>query len=375
MNPLVDYRFVTLSEYHTLQPVLVPGGSLFIKAGARGFADPQYQLLAHKLEPHGSQALDLNPGVGLVTQALHSAGMKVAAIETSRAALRCLERSFGPEVEVRRGLPWEREPESADLVALVLPANRGTRYVEMTLLAAARALRTGGRLWISGSKDKGFEHYFKLAQEMLGFGFLVERQGPVRVAVLEKERSAPPLPQVWEEFEAEIFGRAYRFRYLPGVFSAGHLDAGTRMLLEQLPIELGKVLDLGAGYGASSLPLADRATHLTLLEDDWVSVQSARAGFQANGLSATIQHSDVDEGLQDGQKFATIISNPPFHVGGLVVLETARAFLAAAAARLERGGRFYLVANRFLPYEPLLAEGFAEVHTLAVASYKVILAQ
>ncbi len=62
-------------------------------------------------------------------------------------------------------------------------------------------------------------------------------------------------------------------------------------------------------------------------------------------------------------------------MGGLVVLETAAAFIEAAYAHLERGGRFYLVANRFLPYEPLLQARFTRVHTVAVSSHKVLLAQ
>jgi 16S rRNA (guanine1207-N2)-methyltransferase len=352
----------------------VPGGQLYVKAGARGYGDPQYELLARWLEPHGEAALDLNPGVGIVTHALRTLGLRTTALETSRAALRCLGRSFGPEVCVRRGLPWETDPDSADTVALVLPASRGTRYVELSLLGAARALRPGGRLWISGSKDRGFEHYFRLAQETLGYGLPVGRQGPVRVAVLEKESPAPPMEEVWEEFEAEVYGKRLTFRHLPGVFSAGHLDPGSRMLLEKLPAELGSVLDLGGGYGALSLPLVERASRVTLVEDDWASILSAEAGLEANGLSATVRHSDVDEGLPAGQQFAILLANPPFHVGGLVVLETARAFLEAAQARLERGGRFYLVANRFLPYEPLLAEGFAHVETLAEGSHKVLLA-
>jgi len=366
---------VSLAQHHTLQPVPLPEGLLYVKAGARGFGDPQYELLARKLEPYGDQALDLNPGVGVVTHVLKALGMQVEAVETSRAALLCLQHSFGPEVCIRRGLPWETGAETADLVALVLPANRGTRYVELSLTGAARALRPGGRLWISGRKDKGFEGYFKLAQEMLGYGVLVEREGPVRVAVLEKEQPAPTPGAVWGGFEAEVYGKPYTFRYLPGVFSGGHLDPGSRMLLGYLPAEPGNVLDLGGGYGALSLPLIERAQEVTLLEDDWVSILSAQASLEANGLSATVRHSDVDEGLPGEQKFATILSNPPFHVGGLVVLETARAFLEAARARLERGGRFYLVANRFLPYEPLLAEGFSQVRTVAVASHKVILAQ
>ncbi|MGK0617792.1 methyltransferase [Meiothermus cerbereus] len=362
---------MNLEDYHTLRKTPVKGGFLYTKAGARGTQDPAYELLAGHLEPHGQTALDLNPGIGLVAHALRQQGLTVQAIETSRASLRCLEASFGASVRVTRGLPWETEPDSADLVALVLPANWGTRYVELSLLGAARALRTGGRLWIAGSKDKGFEHYFKLAQEWLGYGVLVRRQGAFRLAVLEKEKPAPDLPPVWQSFEWEFSGQTWHFYYLPGVFSGGHIDPGSAMLLRELPHDLGHVLDIGGGYGALSRPLVDRAQSLTLLEDDWASLLCAQRNL---GEQATVLHSDVDSALTPGQTFATIVSNPPFHVGGLVVLETAIAFIEAAYARLERGGKFYLVANRFLPYEPLLEARFATVRTVAVNSHKVLMA-
>ncbi|MCX7782097.1 MAG: methyltransferase [Meiothermus sp.] len=362
---------MTLEEYHTLHKTPVPGGLLYVKPGARGLADPSYELLARCLEPWGETALDLNPGIGLVTHALRQHGLLTQAIETSRAALRCLEASFADSVQLARGLPWETEPVSTDLVAMVLPANRGTQYVELSLLGATRALRKGGRLWIAGSKDKGFEHYFRLAQELLGFGLLVRREGALRVAVLEKEKPAPDLPATWQSFACDIRGQTLHFAYLPGVFSGGHIDPGSAMLLRELPDQPGHVLDIGGGYGALSRPLVGRAQSLTLLEDDWPSVLSAQQNL---GEKASVLHSDVDEALTPGQTFTTIMSNPPFHVGGLVVLETATAFVEAAYARLERGGNFYLVANRFLPYEPLLEARFATVRTLAVDSHKVLLA-
>jgi len=361
---------MNLEAYHTLRKIPVRGGSLYSKAGARG-SDPAYELMANHLQPYGQTALDLNPGIGLVTNTLHQYGLRVQAIETSRASLRCLEASFGTFVRVTRGLPWEAEPHSADLVALVLPANRGTRFVELSLLGAAQALRLGGRLWIAGSKDKGFEHYFKLAQEWLGYGVLVRREGAFRLAVLEKEKPAPKLPPLWQSFEWQFSGKTWRFYYLPGVFSGGHIDPGSAMLLRELPHDLGHVLDIGGGYGALSRPLVERTLSLTLLEDDWTSVLCAQRNL---GEQATVLHSDVDSDLTPGQTFATIISNPPFHVGGSVVLETAAAFIEAAYARLERGGKFYLVANRFLPYEPLLEACFASVRTVAVNSHKVLVA-
>ncbi|TBR20566.1 MAG: hypothetical protein EPO10_30985, partial [Reyranella sp.] len=40
-------------------------------------------------------------------------------------------------------------------------------------------------------------------------------------------------------------------------------------------------------------------------------------------------------------------------------------FIAVAAHALKPGGRFYMVANRGLPYEPLLKANFTSFETLA----------
>jgi len=62
-------------------------------------------------------------------------------------------------------------------------------------------------------------------------------------------------------------------------------------------------------------------------------------------------------------------------VGGAVILDVAQAFVEAAVARLKPGGGFFLVANPFLKYEPLLEERFGAFRTLLVREYKVLFAE
>jgi 16S rRNA (guanine1207-N2)-methyltransferase len=143
----------------------------------------------------------------------------------------------------------------------------------------------------------------------------------------------------------------------------------------------GSVLDLGAGYGAIGLLLATEKAQVTLCEDDWASVLSAQSTRQKAGLEAQIPsadvaqilHCDVDDMLDEGICYDRVVANPPFHVGGQVILEVARAFVRAARARLKRGGKFVLVANAFLAYEPLLQECFGSYRQLhREGGYKVL---
>ena len=364
-----DYFIKTLHRDH--------GQALYTKKGARGLDDESYAVLADALDISGETAVDLNPGLGLVVSALSQRGFRVEAKEWSRTCLDLLEASFSenPNVSISRGMPWDLESREVDIATLVIPFNRGTPFVELSLWSALRLLKTGGRLWMVGSSEKGFDHYFKLAQQMFGFGTVILRDKRLRVAVFEKEKPESVMPPIWLEFTEE----QKKYRVLQGVFSSNHIDAGTRFLLDQLnhhhPGDLGHILDIGAGYGAISTNLAERAQSLTLLEDDWASVLSAEKNLEHVKISTRVLHSDVDGALTPGQTFTTVVTNPPFHVGGFVVLDTAVAFLEAAHQRLESGGKLYLVANSFLPYEPLLHSRFASVKTLATQNFKVLMAQ
>ena len=366
---------MNLEEYHRLRSFPFAGKRLFTKPGARGFPDPRYELLARVAEPRGP-TLDANPGVGLLAASARAKGAEVTALEPSRAALRALSKNA--EVwgfSARAALPWEAPEATFETALLVLPAERGSDFVRHSLVAAARALKPGGRLWIAGDKKKGFERYFKEAKRLIGYGVIVERQGSLRAAVLEKENTPEPLP-LWHRFDAELRGRRFSFYTLPGVFSATHVDPASALLLRTLPtLDPGtRVLDLGSGYGALSLSLAAEGARVVGLEDDLAAVLSARRSAEATGLEVDFRHSDVDEALAPEEKFATVVMNPPFHLGGRVVLDVGQAFVEAAYRHLEDGGRLFLVANPFLKYEPLLEALFGRYSTLAVNRYKVLAA-
>ncbi len=365
-----------LAEYHALKKLPTPQGPLYLKRGVVGMDDPNYSLLAGTIDAGPGAALDLNPGSGLVSLAMLAAGTRVSAYEERRAALRALEATAREHqgLQVKAALPWQAHRGAFKTVALVLGAERGNDWVRAQLEAAACALEPGGSLWLAGGKKQGFERYLNWTQKLVGPAEVVARAGGARVAVLEKDRpcAAPKIePQV---FSAQLRGRELSFYALPGVFSAGEVDPASRLLLENLESASGlRVLDLGAGYGALSLPLALEGASVTLLEQSLAAVQSARMGFDAAGAAGEVLHSDVDEALPEGSFFDIVISNPPFHVGGHVVLDVAEAFVAAAHSRLRPGGRFYLVANPFLKYEVWMRERFGNVRELYAGQYKVLL--
>jgi 16S rRNA (guanine1207-N2)-methyltransferase len=67
--------------------------------------------------------------------------------------------------------------------------------------------------------------------------------------------------------------------------------------------------------------------------------------------------------------------NPPFHRGRAAEPEIGTRLIGAAAKALKSGGTLYLVANKGLPYEKLLATAFASCRQIAADSaFRVVAA-
>lgn len=102
-----------------------------------------------------------------------------------------------------------------------------------------------------------------------------------------------------------------------GVFSHGHLDTATSMLLRaMLPIAAGgDLLDLGCGAGPIALTMAMRSPHATVWAIDVNSrardLTARNADRNDLGNIVVAHPNDVPGDL----RFATIWSNPPIRIG------------------------------------------------------------
>jgi len=85
-------------------------------------------------------------------------------------------------------------------------------------------------------------------------------------------------------------------------------------------------------------------------------------------------HDLASEPVKD--RYDLIIMNPPFHEGHAAEPSLGQAMIKTAASALRGGGRLLLVANRGLPYEPVLAANFKESgETCRNARFKVLWAK
>lgn len=172
----------------------------------------------------------------------------------------------------------------------------------------------------------------------------------------------------------------------PGVFSAGHLDIGSALLLDlvdEVVPPLGPesvVADLGCGNGVVGATLARRwrDPQFVLLDASDMAVHAARTTWQANGLDperAAIHVADGLLGVEDGS-LDLVVTNPPFHQGYAVDHDLTDRLMADAARALRGDGVLVVVAQRHLNLHTRLLRWFESVevpskhpsHVLLVAT-------
>lgn len=152
------------------------------------------------------------------------------------------------------------------------------------------------------------------------------------------------LPSEITKHTCFVVGREFTFYSDNGVFSKDGLDFGSRLLLENIPLdEVGaNVLDMGCGYGiigivinkvlSVNVDMVDvnlRALHLcerNIKENDCININV----FESNC------YQNVD------RKYNTIITNPPIRAGKKIVYD----ILLNAKNYLEDGGILFLVIRK-----------------------------
>ncbi len=230
-------------------------------------------------------------------------------------------------------------------------------------------LRPGGTIYVVGAKNRGIDSVGKELERIFGAAQLVEyKKGQRLYAATRREDYIPPeLPPELEQ-EVDIRGQRFILRERPGVFARGLLDPATVMLAEAMLVrDADSVLDMGGGSGILGMVAArlSEVGDVFITEADIEAVELARLNIERNGIrNATVLAGDGAFPVRYRQ-FDVVVTNPPFHQGGEQTSSIAERFIDHAATVLRSDGIFYLVANRFLKYEPKLGEYFRELREVA----------
>lgn len=177
--------------------------------------------------------------------------------------------------------------------------------------------------------------------------------------------------------KVRLAGRELEVLTAGGVFSPGHVDLGTRVLLDEVPgpPTTGHVLDLGAGWGPVALTLGLQAPDATV----WAVDVNDRALDLVRRNAARVGLSNVNAALPDDVpddlRFAAIWSNPPIRIGKAELHELLRRWLP----RLEAGATAWLVVQKNLGADSLqrwlaedLGDGWRVERTATAKGFRVL---
>ena len=144
-------------------------------------------------------------------------------------------------------------------------------------------------------------------------------------------------PAVWQHGD-----RDYEFITDSGVFCRGHVDFGSKVLVESLPALRGRVLDLGCGYGFIGIAakLLNPKIELLMCDINARALALAKSNAKKHGVAAETVQSDGFSEVQGSFDF--VITNPPVRAGKAVYYP----WFEEAAKRLNPGGTLYLVLQR-----------------------------
>lgn len=159
-----------------------------------------------------------------------------------------------------------------------------------------------------------------------------------------------------------------------GVFSHGHVDSGTSLLLREAPPPpaTGDLLDLGCGAGPIALTLAKRSPDATVwaIDSNERARELTRSNAERNAL-ANVRVSAPDD-VPDEVRFAAIWSNPPIRVGKPALHDLLQRWLG----RLEVRGEAVLVVQKHLGADSLQRwltdEGYPSERLASKAGFRLL---
>ncbi|HEY0118209.1 MAG TPA: methyltransferase [Cellulomonas sp.] len=161
----------------------------------------------------------------------------------------------------------------------------------------------------------------------------------------------PATPDERRTITVELAGRPVSVETAGGVFSPGHVDLGTRVLLREVPDppQIGDLLDLGCGWGPLALTMAllSPAARVWAVDVNERALDLVRANAERLGL-VNVTAARPDE-VPATVSFGAIWSNPPIRVGKDALHE----LLAHWLPRLAPGGQAWLVVGKHLGADPL----------------------
>jgi len=290
---------------------------------------------------------------------------------SARAADTCREnvRENGVDAAVRTVARESELDGSFDTAVYVPKPYTATEVGKQRLADALGQLGPGGTLFLAGRETAGLNRYRDCLSEVGAEPETVASADGAELVRAERPAAFDP-PRYVERrtHSTTVDGTDLELVTEPGLFAAGGLDDGTRLLLESVAAADGeRVLDLCCGcgpVGACAGLTADCS--VTLTDDDARATACATETLARNGVEGRVVTADATGGVRD-ETFDLVLSNPPTHAGSGVLA----ALFDGAAGVLARDGRLAFVHHRELDLSPHLG-AFDTVERMATGPEHVI---
>ena len=164
--------------------------------------------------------------------------------------------------------------------------------------------------------------------------------------------SAEPASELkLRSFHARLVGQVYELTTANGIFSPERIDAGTDVLLSNVPAPPpgGNLLDLGCGWGPIALSLAIHSPRATVWAVDVNERALDLVRRNAESLGLTNVNACTPDNVPTDVTLTTIWSNPPIRVGK----NELHALLERWLPKLEHGSDAWLVVQKNLGADSL----------------------
>ncbi|HUC45910.1 MAG TPA: methyltransferase [Hyphomicrobiaceae bacterium] len=299
-------------------------------------------------------ALGLRGRVLLANQACHRpAGLAGRGLELAQWNRRL--------VGTGKAAPW---PPAGPFEVVLLRLPKAKDEQEMAAHACLSVLAPDGRLVVYGGNEEGIRSAAAMLEGVCGPVETLAKRGHGRVLAVVRPAPSARLRSSLSAWRAttslEIGGQRRQWISYPGVFAAGRVDEGTRLLIGALP-PLGagaRVLDYGCGSGLIGAAALDQSPTIALdaLDNDSVALEAARQNLPS-------AHCVLGTSLGElgASRYDAILSNPPLRQGLAEDHTLLEHVVAVAPAHLRAGGVLQIVVQRRVPLERRLAQHFASV--------------
>ncbi len=265
--------------------------------------------------------------------------------------------------------------DTRDAKSAVIFLPKSKPLIDMTLALVSRMVKRNGHVVLVGEKNAGIESAKKIYEQNIGdvSEKIVGYHCALYIGTNEERRGEVSLDDFISYSPLSYQGERLEIAKAPGVFSSGELDEGTRLLLDHIPYDRHRVLDIGCGAGVIGALYKKKNpdSDVTLTDKSPIAIRATEKTMEKNGLAVHIIQSDVCDSISG--TFDLILCNPPFHTGIHTDYSFIERFAKSARTRLASKGEIYIVCNSFLPYERTFsAHSFTTTVIVDTHQFKII---